>query len=135
VLEISADDQPRKALPREIGNFGLRGSLSARLAGTIAVNVTQVMISSKGLEIGAVIGMPAAAAVPWEMYGPPHDCKQNPCREWFGLLKCIRPVFGAKLLAIVESARRLSIKWVELVKGSHSHAGLSSASSDRLPTH
>ena len=48
------------------------------------------------------------------MYGPPPDCKQNLCRGWFGLLKCIRPVCGAKLLAIMESARRWSIKWVEL---------------------
>jgi hypothetical protein len=31
-----------------------------------------------------------------------------------GLLKCIRPVCGAKLLAIMESARRWSIKCVEL---------------------
>jgi hypothetical protein len=31
-----------------------------------------------------------------------------------GLLKCIRPVCGAKLLAMMESARRWSIKWVEL---------------------
>src|ERR1035437_8583398 len=55
-----------------------------------------------------------AVAVPWEMYGPPPDCKQNLHRGWFGLLKCIRPVCGAKLLAIMESARRCSIKWVEL---------------------
>jgi hypothetical protein len=46
-------DPPRKTLPREVGNFGLRGSVSARLAGTIAVNVTQVMVSSKSLEAGA----------------------------------------------------------------------------------
>jgi hypothetical protein len=52
-LEISACDPPRKTLPREVGNFGLRGSVSARLAGTIAVNVTQVMVSSKSLEAGA----------------------------------------------------------------------------------
>jgi len=51
-LEISACDPPRKTLPQEIGNFGLRGSISARLAGTIAVNVTQVMVSSKWLETG-----------------------------------------------------------------------------------
>ena len=35
-LEISTCDPPRKAVPREIGNFGLRGSVSVRLAGTIA---------------------------------------------------------------------------------------------------
>ncbi len=52
-------------MPHAIGNFGLRGSVGARLAGTIAVNVTQVMTSSKGLEIGAVRVMPAAA-VRWE---------------------------------------------------------------------
>jgi len=46
-------DPPRKTLPQEVGNFGLRGSISARLAGTIAVNVTQVMVSSKWLENGA----------------------------------------------------------------------------------
>ncbi len=46
-------DPPRKTVPREIGNFGLRGSVSARLAGTIAVNVTQVMVSSKSVETGA----------------------------------------------------------------------------------
>jgi hypothetical protein len=34
--------QNRKTLPHEVGKFGLRGSVSARLAGTIAVNVTQV---------------------------------------------------------------------------------------------
>ena len=47
------------------------------------------------------------------MYGPPHDCKLNLRRGWFGLLKCIRPVCGAELLAIMESARRWSIKCVE----------------------
>jgi len=52
-LEISACDPPRKTLPQEVGNFGLRGSISARLAGTIAVNVTQVMVSSKWLETDA----------------------------------------------------------------------------------
>jgi hypothetical protein len=46
-------DPPRKTEPQEIGNFGLRGSISARLAGTIAVNVTQVMVSSKSVETGA----------------------------------------------------------------------------------
>jgi len=46
-------DPPRKTVPREVGNFGLRGSVSARLAGTIAVNVTQVMVSSKSVETGA----------------------------------------------------------------------------------
>jgi len=51
-----------------------------------------------------------------------------------GLLKCIRPVCGAKLLAIMESARRWSIKWVEL-EGSHSHAGLGNAGCDRSLTH
>lgn len=39
-------------MPREIGTFDLRGSVSARLAGTIAVNVTQVMVSSKSVETG-----------------------------------------------------------------------------------
>jgi threonine dehydrogenase-like Zn-dependent dehydrogenase len=43
-------DPPRKTLPHEVGNFGLRGLVCARLAGTIAVNVTQVMVSSKRLE-------------------------------------------------------------------------------------
>jgi len=57
---------PRKTEPKRVGDFGLRGSVSARLAGTIAVNVTQVMTSSKGLEIGAVRRMPAAAAVRWK---------------------------------------------------------------------
>jgi hypothetical protein len=52
-LEISACDPPRKTVPHAIGNFGLRGSVSARLAGTIAVNVTQVMVSSKSVETGA----------------------------------------------------------------------------------
>ena len=28
-------DPPRKTLPREVGNFGLRGSVSARLAGRL----------------------------------------------------------------------------------------------------
>ncbi len=31
------------------------------------------------------------------------------------------------LLAIMESARRWSTKWIELRKGSHSHTGLSNA--------
>jgi hypothetical protein len=48
---------------REIGNFGLRGSVSARLAGTIAVNATQVMVSSKSVETGAQVRpLPATAA-------------------------------------------------------------------------
>ncbi len=68
------------------------------------------------------------------MYGPPPICKQNLSREWIGLLKCIRPVRGAQLLAMMESARRWSIKWVEL-EGSHSHAGLSNAGCDRSLTH
>jgi len=46
-------DPPRKTQPNEIGDFGLRGSVCARLAGTIAVNVTQVTVSSKRLETGA----------------------------------------------------------------------------------
>lgn len=46
-------DPPRKTLPHEVGNFGLRGSVCARLAGTVAVNVTQVMVSSKSFETGA----------------------------------------------------------------------------------
>lgn len=33
-----------------------------------------------------------------------------------GLRKCIRPVCGAELLAIMESARRWSTKWVELLR-------------------
>ena len=43
-------DPPRKTEPQEVGNFGLRGSVGARLAGTIAVNVTQVTVSSNRLE-------------------------------------------------------------------------------------
>jgi hypothetical protein len=46
-------DPPRKTWPEEIGDFVLRGSVRARLAGMIAVNVTQVMVSSKSLETGA----------------------------------------------------------------------------------
>jgi hypothetical protein len=42
------------------------------------------------------------------MYGPPPDCKQNLWVGGIGLLECIRPVFGAMLLAIMESARRWS---------------------------
>jgi len=44
-LENSACDPPRKTEPQEVRNFGLRGSVGARLAGTIAVNVTQVTVS------------------------------------------------------------------------------------------
>jgi hypothetical protein len=51
-LEFSRNDPPRKTEPKPVGDFGLRGSVSARLAGTIAVNVTQVMISSKSFETG-----------------------------------------------------------------------------------
>jgi hypothetical protein len=47
---VELHDPPRKILPHEVGNFDLRGSVCARLAGTIAVNVTQVIVSSKGLE-------------------------------------------------------------------------------------
>jgi hypothetical protein len=43
---------------------------------------------------------------PWKLYGPPRDCKHNRCHGWFGLRKCIRPVCGDKLLAIMESAHR-----------------------------
>lgn len=68
------------------------------------------------------------------MYGPPPLCKENLSREWSGLLKCIRPVCGAELLAIMESVRRWPVKWVEL-EGSHSHAGLSNAGCDRSHTH
>jgi len=46
-------DPPRKTEPEEAGNFILHGSVSARLAGTIAFNVTQVMVSSKSVETGA----------------------------------------------------------------------------------
>ena len=46
-------DPPRKTQPKRVGNFGLRGSVCARLAGMFAVNVTQVMTSSKGLKIEA----------------------------------------------------------------------------------
>lgn len=38
-----------------------------------------------------------------------------------GLRKCIRPVSGAELLAIMESARRWSTKWVELLRFSFPH--------------
>jgi hypothetical protein len=44
---------PRKTRPEEVGNFGLRGSVCARAACIIAVNVTQVTVSSKSLETGA----------------------------------------------------------------------------------
>ncbi len=46
-------DPPRKTLPEEVRNFDLRGLVIARLADTIAVNVTQVMVSSKSFETGA----------------------------------------------------------------------------------
>ncbi|MDR5730243.1 MAG: hypothetical protein RB191_22770 [Terriglobia bacterium] len=52
-LEILGYDPPRKTTPREVGNFGLRGSVCACLAGTIAVDVAEVMVSSKRLEAGA----------------------------------------------------------------------------------
>jgi hypothetical protein len=48
------------------------------------------------------------------LYGPPCDCKQNLWTGWIGLRKCIRPDCGAKPLAMMESARRWSTKWVEL---------------------
>jgi hypothetical protein len=59
-------DPPRKTVPREIRNFALRGSVSARLAGTIAVNVTHVMVSSKSVETGAQFRPLPAAAVRWK---------------------------------------------------------------------
>jgi hypothetical protein len=46
-------DPLRKTLPHEVGNLDLRGSVCARLAGPIAVNVAQVMVASKKLESGA----------------------------------------------------------------------------------
>jgi hypothetical protein len=48
------------------------------------------------------------------LYGPPSDCKQYLWGGWIGLRKCIRPVCGAGPLAMMESARRWSTKWVEL---------------------
>ena len=48
-----SDDPPRKLKPKAIGDFGLHGSVRARLTGRFAVNVTQVMVSSKWLETGA----------------------------------------------------------------------------------
>lgn len=51
-------DPPRKTQPKHVGHFGLRGSVSARLTGTIAVNVTQGMTSSEGLRYGASISIP-----------------------------------------------------------------------------
>jgi hypothetical protein len=65
-LEISACDPPRKTEPEPVGDFGLRGSVCARLAGTVAVNVTQVMASSKGLETGTLVRSLLAAVVRWE---------------------------------------------------------------------
>jgi hypothetical protein len=65
-LEFSRNDPPRKTVPQEVGNFGLRSSVSARLAGTIAVNVTQVMVSSKSFDIGAQVGSLPAAAGRWK---------------------------------------------------------------------
>jgi hypothetical protein len=51
-----------------------------------------------------------------------------------GLLKCIRPVCGAKLLAIMESAS-LVYKVGRTQKGSHSHAGFSNGVCDGSLTH
>ena len=48
------------------------------------------------------------------MHGPPSECKQNLRSGWIGLRKCIRPVCGTEPLAMMESARRWSTKWVEL---------------------
>jgi hypothetical protein len=80
-------DPPRKAVPREIGNFGLRGSVSFRLAGTIAVNVTQVMVSSKSIETGAQFKLLSAAAFSIAA----HSCKVSQCA--IGQLVC--PIFCA----------------------------------------
>ena len=46
---------PRKTDPNEVGNFGLRGWVCARLAGTIVVNVTQVTVSGNSLEPVALV--------------------------------------------------------------------------------
>jgi hypothetical protein len=48
-------DPPRKTLPQEARDFGPRGSVCVRLARTIAVNITQVMISSKSVETEAQV--------------------------------------------------------------------------------
>ncbi len=42
--------RPQKTQPDRVGNFDLRGSVNARLAGMIMVNVTQLMTSSNRLE-------------------------------------------------------------------------------------
>jgi hypothetical protein len=46
--------------------ISVRGSVSARLAGTVAVNVTQVMVSSKRPETRAWVRSLPAAVVRWE---------------------------------------------------------------------
>ena len=63
-------DPPSKTEPKAIGDFGLRGSVRARFTGKFAVNVTQVMVSSKRLETGALVRSLPAAAVRRE-YGKP----------------------------------------------------------------
>ena len=64
--ECLAGDPPSKTGPKAIKDFGLRGSVRARFAGKFAVNVTQVTVSSKRLETGALVRSLAAAAVRWK---------------------------------------------------------------------
>jgi hypothetical protein len=52
-VNLRQGDLPCKTEPKRVETLSLRGSVGARLAGTIAVNVTQVTVSSKGLETGA----------------------------------------------------------------------------------
>lgn len=46
----NALDPPWETEPQEVGLFGLRGSVGVGFAGTFAINVTQVTVSSNGLE-------------------------------------------------------------------------------------
>jgi len=43
-------DPPRETMPQEVGDFGLRGSVSAGFTGMIRANVIQVTISSNRLD-------------------------------------------------------------------------------------
>jgi hypothetical protein len=53
----------------------------------------------------------------WELYGPPSDCKLNRSAPQTGRIHLRRPkILATKLLAIMESARRWSTKWVELLR-------------------
>jgi hypothetical protein len=78
----------------------LRFKNPSRQAASLAVLCRRVYI---GIVVGVVENVWSAAGL-----------QGKSLSGWIGPLNCILPVCGAKPLAIMESARRWSMKWVEL---------------------